>query len=245
MNSGRMSGSSRSLPIGWRASAVMLALVASRMNFIQSSVRIWSLSVASKPAFWHSARKASPRWLRLPSSSPKIMRMKVPTWRDHAGRGDRGADLRHAAHHGAAAEDRDQPLRRVDAVLQRDHRGVGPDQRLDVLARAFDVPQLDAEQHEIDRADALRDRRSPGSAPDGSRRAPPSILQARALHRREMRAARDEGDVGPAFASAAPNPPPTPPAPTTAIRICTLPSKSTPSGAGDHASGCRPSIRKA
>ena len=49
------------------------------MNFIQSSVRIWSLKVASKPAFWHSARKSSARLLRLPSSSPKIMRMKVPT----------------------------------------------------------------------------------------------------------------------------------------------------------------------
>ena len=77
---GRISGSSRSLPIGWRVDAVMLALVASRMNFIQRSVRICSLSVASKPAFWHSASSPSPRLLRLPSSSPKIMRMKVPTW---------------------------------------------------------------------------------------------------------------------------------------------------------------------
>ena len=49
------------------------------MNFIQSSVTICSLKVASKPAFWQSAKKSSPRWLRLPSSSPKIMRMKVPT----------------------------------------------------------------------------------------------------------------------------------------------------------------------
>ena len=79
MKIGRMSGSSRSLPIGWRASATMLALLASRMNFIHRSVRICSLSVASKPALRQSARRSSPRLLRLPSSSPKIMRMKVPT----------------------------------------------------------------------------------------------------------------------------------------------------------------------
>ena len=58
-----------------------LALVASRMNFIQSSVTIWSLSTASKPAFLHIANSASPRLLALPSSSPNSMRMKVPTWR--------------------------------------------------------------------------------------------------------------------------------------------------------------------
>ena len=76
------------------------------------------------PAFRHSARKSSARRLRLPSSSPKIMRMKVPTWRDHARAGDRGRDLRHAAHHRVGPKDRDQPLGGVDAVLQRDHRGV-------------------------------------------------------------------------------------------------------------------------
>jgi len=50
-----------------------------------------------------------------------------------------------------------------------------------------------------------------------------SALQARALHGGKVRAARQERDVGAAFASAAPNPPPTPPAPTTAIRIESAP----------------------
>src|SRR5665647_3155813 len=76
---GLMSGSSRKLPIGWRASAVMPALAASWMNFIQRSVVICSLNVASKPACRHSARKSSPRRLFRPSSSPKIIRMKLPT----------------------------------------------------------------------------------------------------------------------------------------------------------------------
>ena len=40
MKIARMSGSSLSLPMGWRVAAVMLALAASAMNFIQSSVRI-------------------------------------------------------------------------------------------------------------------------------------------------------------------------------------------------------------
>ena len=63
------------------------------------------------------------------------------------------------------------------------------------LARAFDVPQLDAEQHDIDRADLggivgrLR-RHQMGVA------ARALNFQAIALHGGEMRAARDEGDVG-------------------------------------------------
>src|SRR6266567_3114609 len=72
---------------------------------------------------------------------------------DPAGADDRRADLRHAAHHGAGPKDRDQPLGGVDAVLQRDDRGVGTDQRPDPEARAFDVPQLDAKQHDVDFAD--------------------------------------------------------------------------------------------
>ena len=41
----------KSLPIGVLVAAVMAALVASRMNFIHSSVVIRSLWVASNPAF--------------------------------------------------------------------------------------------------------------------------------------------------------------------------------------------------
>ena len=37
---------------------------------------------------------------------------------DHAGLGDRGADLRHSAHHRRRTEDGDQALRGIDAVLQ-------------------------------------------------------------------------------------------------------------------------------
>ena len=55
-----------------------LALVASRMNFIQSSVRIWSLCRLSKLALSHIAASFSPRSRFLPSSSPNTMRMKVP-----------------------------------------------------------------------------------------------------------------------------------------------------------------------
>src|ERR1700737_5555260 len=123
MKIGRRSGSSRSLPIGWRASAMMPALLASRMNFIHSSVRICSLKVASKPAFRHSARKSSALLLSLPSSSPNIMRMKLPTCWITPGAMIEGTDLRHAAHHGVLAQDRDQPFGGIDAVLHGDDGG--------------------------------------------------------------------------------------------------------------------------
>jgi hypothetical protein len=45
------------------------------------------------------------------------MRIEVPDLLDQARPDDRRTDLRHAAHQRVAAEDRDQPLGGVDAVL--------------------------------------------------------------------------------------------------------------------------------
>ena len=87
---------------------------------------------------------------------------------------------------------------RVDAVLQRNHAGVGADQRLDAFPRAFDVPQLDAEQHDIDQADL-------GGIVGGLGRHQMAVatraryLQANALDGGQMRAACDEADIGPRF----------------------------------------------
>ena len=63
-----------------------------------------------------------------------------------------------------------------------------------MLARAFDVPQLDAEQHIIDRPDRFgvvgrlgrHEMRFAAAAHD---------FEAAAFHCRQMRAARDEGHV--------------------------------------------------
>ena len=153
------------------SSAMRLALDASRMNFIQRSVRIEVLSTPSMPALPHIAAKASPRGLRLPSSSPNTMRMAGAGLADDAGLDDGGADIGDAAHHRLLAQEGRQPLGGIDAVLQGNDGGVRPDHRLDRFARALDVPQLDAEQHDIDRPDGARDRRLPGSARDACRRA--------------------------------------------------------------------------
>ena len=59
----------------------MLALEASRMNFIQSSVRIASLKIPSIPALAQAAASDWPRALLAPSSSPNTMRITVPVWR--------------------------------------------------------------------------------------------------------------------------------------------------------------------
>ena len=128
--------------------------------------------------------------------------MKVPTCRITPGAGSgvpwlgeiRCADLRDAAHDGLASQDRDQPLGGVDAVLQRDDRGLGADHRLDGLARALDIPQLDAKQHDIDGADA------PGivgclGRHEMSVAAAALDFQPLALHGGKMRAACDECDI--------------------------------------------------
>ena len=154
------------------------------------------LLTESNPALWHSAWKAAPRWLDAAVQLAEHQAHEGAGLADHAGLGDGGADLRHAAHHRLLAEDRDQPLAGVDAVLQRDDRRVGPHQRADGGARAFHVPQLDAEQHDIDRADAGRvvggldgaDMHVPARAQHSEPTRP---------HRRQMRAARNEAHIGP------------------------------------------------
>ena len=61
--------------------------------------------------------------------------------------------LSHTTHHRRGAEDRNQPLRRIDAVLQRDDGGRGTDDGADVFAGTLHVPELDAKQHDIGMTD--------------------------------------------------------------------------------------------
>ncbi len=114
---------------------------------------------------------------------------------DYAGRDDRCTDLRHAAHHGVAPEDRHQPLGGVDAVLQRNDSRIGTDQRFDLRTRAFDIPQLDAKQHDIDLANIGGIVGCPGRHEMGLAAAALDF-QALLLHGGKMGAARDKGDIG-------------------------------------------------
>ena len=47
-------------------------------------------------------------------------------------------------------------VHRIDAVLQRDHHGIGTDQRRQCGRRRIDVIQLHGEEHDVDRTDGLR-----------------------------------------------------------------------------------------
>ena len=113
-----MSGSSRSLPIGRRVAAVMLALVASRMNFIQSSVWICSLKRGVEAGLLTQREEGLGPLAALAVEFAKDHAHEGADLPDHAGLDDRRADLRHAAHDRLASEDRDQPLGGIDAVLQ-------------------------------------------------------------------------------------------------------------------------------
>ncbi len=72
---------------------------------------------------------------------------------------------------------------------------IGTDQRLDVLAGAFDVPQLDAKQHDIDLADLGGIVGCPGRREMGLAAATLNF-QPLVLHGGKMGAARHEGDIG-------------------------------------------------
>ena len=147
------------------------------------------------PALVQSAANASPRALLAAVELAEHHAQHRAGLADHAGLGDGGADVGDAAHHRLPAQDRRQPVGGIDAVLQGDHGGVRGNHRLDRLARALDVPQLHAEQHDIDRADGSRIVGRLGRH-EMDVAALALELEALALHRLEMRAAGDEGDVG-------------------------------------------------
>src|SRR2546423_15580561 len=54
------------------------------------------------------------------------------------------------------AQNAPEDLFGLDPILKRDHTGVGADQRGNGACGAFRVPHLDAEHHDIDRADLSR-----------------------------------------------------------------------------------------
>ena len=112
----------------------------------------------------------------------------------HARAAEHGGDIGGAGDGRVLAEDRRDALVAVDAVLQGDDAGVRADQRLRQLGGGLGVPQLDREQHDVDRADLLRivggvDLRQMQVAVHAL------DLQAVLAQRVEMGAARDEGDV--------------------------------------------------
>ena len=108
--------------------------------------------------------------------------------------GDRGCDVAHAAGHGLRAEFGDEHVVLDDAVLERNHRRVAADERLNGPSRNLGVPQFDAEEHEIDRTDVawrvgdLRVRQVHVAEGAGD-------LQAMTLHRSQVRPSCDEAHV--------------------------------------------------
>ena len=117
--------------------------------------------------------------------------MKVPVCRITPGCGDRGADRDGAGHDMRGAEDGEQTVAGVDAVLHGNDAGIGADQWFDLFARGFDVPEFDAEKHDIDGTDdggivGGLNRSDQGLAAVARRRA----IRARASRRGGRRAPR-------------------------------------------------------
>ena len=61
--------------------AVRLLMPTRKTNFSHNAVRMSVVRSTSNSAPWQAARKRSARALRVPSSSPKIIRCMVPVWR--------------------------------------------------------------------------------------------------------------------------------------------------------------------
>ena len=65
-------------------------------------------------------------------------------------------DHGHTAHDPAFTQNWGQPVRSVDAILDRDNGGIRADQRLDECAGGLQVPELGCEDHIVHRADFRR-----------------------------------------------------------------------------------------
>jgi hypothetical protein len=75
---------------------------------------------------------------------------------DYARPRDRRDNISCPTDHSVIAEDRDEPLDAVNAVLKRNHTGVGAHERARLLTRRLGIPQLYGEQHHVDWSDLLR-----------------------------------------------------------------------------------------
>jgi len=112
-----------------------------------------------------------------------------------AGEMERGVDRAREHRRGPAVERGRESLRAVEAVLDREHHGVGPDQRGDRAGAGLGVVRLDAEQQEIDRLEAP-DVRHRGDG-EGQLSVRSADGEAASLQRLQVRAPRDEHDLVP------------------------------------------------
>ena len=78
---GRISGSSRSSPMGFRVDVVMLDIVAISKNFIHTSDSTFDEYVGLRPALSAASFSRCPRSDIVPSCSPKAKEAKVPVCR--------------------------------------------------------------------------------------------------------------------------------------------------------------------
>ncbi len=115
---------------------------------------------------------------------------------DDTRRDDGSCDKGAAAHHRIGSEDRDQPVGRVDAILQRDDRRLRADNWADLFSGGLDVPQLDAEEDVINVADAA-DIVSGLGRPDMGLAAIALDLETVLANCCEMGAARNEDHIRP------------------------------------------------
>ena len=181
---------------GSRVAPVMPERPTRKTNFFQRSTSTVSVSEMSTPACLAASAKAASFSSGLPSTRPQRICAKSLVWLTVPGADITLRDIRHAARHVVAAEDRLQSLDRVDAVLQRDDAGRGGDDRADELAGLLGIPQLDREQHDVDGRHRLRivGRRDLGQRQVALRA---FDLQSAVAQRRQVGAAREEDDVVP------------------------------------------------
>lgn len=119
-----------------------------------------------------------------------------------AGLRDGGGDVADTAHDRRVTEDPPQHIVFLNAVLKRDNCGAARNQRSDCARRALGVPELYADEDEIDwsqRGGIVRDAWRLDVEIAELARDPQAIL----LERREMSAARDERDLGSTLGKAA------------------------------------------
>src|SRR5262245_13837312 len=113
---------------------------------------------------------------------------------DHAGARDSGPHVGDAPHQRLPADDGPQDVVLDHAVLERDHAGLGADERQHLARSRLGIPELDRENNDIDRPQRCRVVGRPHLAQvhvlDLA-----FELEAVLAHRRKVRAARDERDI--------------------------------------------------
>src|SRR5262245_40577801 len=150
-----MCSSSRMTPRGGRVLAVMPDVPERTTNFFQFEKHVIAHRYVDSGSL-HLLHVTGEHGIGTPVETAAVDFGHCAGVADHAGPRDVRDNIGRPRNRGLISKDRGESLDAVNAVLKRDHTGIGADERARLLTRHLGIPELYGETHHVDCSDLLR-----------------------------------------------------------------------------------------